>query len=93
VSEASPALLAANNAQRRVAPMKYAGLTDDPDRRRREHGNPVDWRQWSFETREEALEWKRGILSQDDYVGGDDGDEWRHGFTYTITSTTYEPGE
>ena len=30
------------------------GITDDPDRRRVEHGNPPTWRQWDADTEQEA---------------------------------------
>ena len=69
--------------------MQYAGLTDDPARRKAEHGNPADWSQQSFDTERQAREWEKII--QDLGCQGDTGGKgWRYGYTYTITSTTKE---
>ncbi len=68
--------------------MKYVGLTDDPARRRQEHGNPTDWQQQSFSTETEARDWERRMLAQPGYTGGPGGDGWRYGYTYTITPST-----
>jgi hypothetical protein len=43
---------------------RYAGLTDDPERRKKEHGNPTDWRQRSFSTESEARDWEKDMLSR-----------------------------
>ena len=69
--------------------MKYAGLTDDPARRKAEHGNPPDWSQQSFNTEQEARDWEKMMLDRG-YQGGTGGEGWRYGYTYTITSTTTE---
>ncbi len=67
--------------------MKYAGLTDNPVRRRQEHGNPPDWWQRTFTTESEARQWEKEKLAQG-YQGGTGGDGWRYGYTYTITPQT-----
>jgi hypothetical protein len=38
--------------------MKYVGLTEDPVKRKEEHGNPPDWWQKSFLAEKEARDWK-----------------------------------
>ncbi len=67
--------------------MKYAGLTDNPARRRQEHGNPSDWWQRTFTTENEARTWESNMLAQG-CQGGTGGEGWRYGYTYTITSQT-----
>ena len=69
--------------------MKYAGLTDNPTRRKGEHGNPSDWSQRSFTKESEARDWERRMLAAG-YKGGPGGDGWKYGYTYTITSSTKE---
>lgn len=45
--------------------MRYAGLTDDPQRRRVEHGNPTNFRVVrQFSSEKEALEWEKQMLAQ-----------------------------
>lgn len=70
--------------------MKYVGLTDDPDKRREEHGNPEDWWQRTFSTEKEARDWEEDMLSRPGYKGGTGGEGWRYGYTYTITGRTRE---
>ena len=68
--------------------MKYVGLTDDPQQRREDHGNPTDWWQRSFHTESEARAWEKEMLAKPGYTGGPGGEGWRYGYTYTITSST-----
>ncbi|HEC78678.1 MAG: hypothetical protein ACTSQ8_12710 [Candidatus Helarchaeota archaeon] len=70
--------------------MKYVGLTDDPVRRRQEHGDPSDWKQWSFNSEDEARRWEQQMLSLPDYTGGPGGEGWRYGYTYTIKPSTIQ---
>ena len=64
--------------------MRYAGLTDDPARRKRERGNPLDFRviqQFTSET--SARQWVRRMLNQgceQDTVG----QGWKYGYTFSI---------
>ncbi len=68
--------------------MKYAGLTDNPQQRRKEHGNPIDWQQRSFYAETEARTWEKSVLNVPGYTGGTGGGGWRYGYTYTITYWT-----
>jgi len=68
--------------------MKYAGLTDDPEQRKVDHGNPVDWWQTRFSTESVARSWEKQILAKPGYRGGTGGEGWRYGYTYTITGST-----
>lgn len=68
--------------------MKYVGLTDDPVKRKIEHGSPPDWWQRQFASEKEARQWEKDTLAQDGYRGGPGGAGWRYGYTYTITGST-----
>ncbi len=70
--------------------MKYVGLTDEPDRRRQEHGNPSDWYQKIFNNEYEARIWEKEMLAKPGYTGGPGGEGWRYGYIYTITSSTIQ---
>ena len=69
--------------------MRYAGLTDEPERRKQEHGSPSDWWQCRFSTEEEARQWEKGMLDKG-YEGGPGGQGWKYGYTYSITPLTRE---
>jgi hypothetical protein len=70
----------------------YVGLTDVPERRRKEHGNPPDWQQTAteFTTEETARAWEAQYVNKPGYQGGTGGSGWRFGYWYTITSSTRE---
>jgi hypothetical protein len=68
---------------------RYVGLTDDPARRKREHGDPADWSQRPFTSEREARAWEQQMLAAG-YQGGGGGQGWRYGYTYTITPQTNE---
>jgi len=70
--------------------MKYVGLTDDPKRRKTEHGNPSDWWQRSFSTESEARQWEKDMNDKPQHRCNPGGAGWRYGYTYTITSSTSE---
>ena len=70
--------------------MKYVGLTDYPETRKAQHGNPRDWWQRTFDTEGQARDWEKEILAKTGYNGAPGGEGWRYGYTYTITSTTKE---
>lgn len=70
--------------------MKYVGLTNDPETRKKAHGSPSDWSQTSFSTENEARRWEKNMLDKDGYTDGTGGKGWRYGYTYTITSSTKE---
>ncbi len=66
----------------------YVGLTDDPDRRKAEHGNPSDWQQTTFNSEGRAREWESEYVGKPGYKGGPGGTGWRYGYWYTITPHT-----
>jgi len=68
----------------------YVGLTNEPDRRRIEHGNPADWKQTRFNSETEARAWEANYIGKPGYQGGSGGAGWRFGYWYTITSQTKE---
>ncbi len=70
--------------------MKYVGLTDTPQQRREQHGNPADWQQRLFSRESEARTWEKTMLVQPGYTGGSGGEGWKYGYTYTITGSTRE---
>lgn len=70
--------------------MRYVGLTDDPQQRRQDHGNPVDWLQRIFSWESEARAWEKAMLAQPGFTGGPGGTGWRYGYVYTITNSTRE---
>ena len=66
----------------------YVGLTDDPDRRKVEHGNPSDWQQTKFTSETAARAWEQSYVTKPGYQGGPGGTGWRYGYWYTITPHT-----
>jgi hypothetical protein len=70
--------------------MKYVDLANDPVLRRREHEYPDDWWQCRFDTEREARSWKKEMLAQPDYIGGQESKDWRYGYIYTITPVTIQ---
>jgi hypothetical protein len=70
--------------------MKYVGLTDNPDVRKQQHGNPVDWWFRHFSTEKEARDWEKEMIDKTGYKGGPGGAGWKYGYTYTITANTIE---
>lgn len=71
--------------------MKYVGLTDDPILRKEDHGDPKDWKQFSFSSEAEAIKWERETLAKPGHEGGlNAGRGWHYGYMYTITDATRE---
>lgn len=70
--------------------MRYVGLTDNPETRKQQHGNPSDWWVRSFTSEKEARDWEKEMISRTGYTGGPGGAGWRYGYTYTITNSTRE---
>lgn len=66
----------------------YVGLTDDPVRRKGEHGNPSEWQQTPFNSESAARAWEQSYVTKSGYKGGPGGAGWRYGYWYTITSQT-----
>lgn len=71
---------------------KYVGLTNYPLVRRRQHGNPHDWQERSFDKESDARFWEAAMLKLPGYVGGNgrSGEGWRYGYVYTITGQTVQ---
>lgn len=67
----------------------YVGLTDDPDRRKGEHGNPSDWQQTGrFNSENDARSWEAKYVGKPGYQGGPGGAGWHFGYWYSVTSQT-----
>lgn len=66
--------------------MRYAGLTDDPRRRKKDHGNPSDFKVVrEFSTESDARKWEKDLLAQG-YKGDTGGAGWHYGYTFSKTS-------
>ena len=64
--------------------MKYAGLTDDPERRKKEHGSPSDFKvEREFASEDVARVWEKGMIARG-CTGDTGGDGWRYGYTFSI---------
>jgi hypothetical protein len=63
--------------------VKYAGLTNDPQRVKKEHNFPSDFKMRQFGSESEARRWEKHILKQG-YEGKTGGAEWRYGYTYSV---------
>jgi hypothetical protein len=64
--------------------MRYAGLMDDPKRRKGEHGNPSDFRvMQQFTSETSAQQWERRMLAQG-YEEDTSGTGWKYGYTFSI---------
>jgi len=59
--------------------MKFAGLTDDPAKRKVDHNNPSDWTQKSFSNEAEARQWLKDLLEKPEYETGPGDLGWRFG--------------
>ena len=65
--------------------MKNVGLTDDPVRRKKEHGEPADFKIiQKFSSESDARKWERILIAQG-YNGDTGGAGWRYGYTYSKT--------
>lgn len=70
---------------------KYYGLTNKPDVRKQQHGNPKDWKiEYQFQFESEARAWERKVTARSDNSGDTGGKGWRFGYSYTITESTKE---
>jgi len=66
--------------------MRYAGLTDEPERRKRERENPRDFRvMQQFTSETSAWQWVRRMLNQG-YEQDTSGKGWKYGYTFSIRS-------
>ncbi|MBL7185218.1 MAG: hypothetical protein ISS70_02745 [Phycisphaerae bacterium] len=64
--------------------MRYAGLTDEPDRIKRGRGNPVDFRvMQQFTSEPAARQWERRMLGQG-CEQDTTGKGWKYGYTFSM---------
>ena len=64
--------------------MRYAGLTDEPERIERERGSPRDFRiMQQFTSETSAWQWVRRMLNQG-YEQDTSGKGWKYGYTFSI---------
>jgi hypothetical protein len=64
--------------------MRYGGLTDELERRKREHGNPHNFRvMQQFTSETAARQWERRMLAQG-YEEDTSGKNWKYGYTFSI---------
>jgi hypothetical protein len=62
----------------------YAGLTDEPARRKRERGNPSDFRViQQFTSESSARQWEKRMLAKG-YEADTSGTGWKYGYTFSI---------
>ena len=59
------------------------GVTDDPDRRRVEHGSPPTWRQWDANTEQEARSVEAHFIARG--MKGGAGGPGRAAYVYVFT--------
>jgi hypothetical protein len=68
--------------------MRYVGLTDHPERRKEEHGDPSDFKiVRKFPSESAARKWEKSLLAQG-YNGDTGGAGWQYGYTFSNTSRT-----
>jgi hypothetical protein len=68
--------------------MRYVGLTDDPERRKKEHGGPPDFKVvHKFSSESAARKWEKSLLAQG-YNGDTGGAGWRYGYTFSHNTKT-----
>jgi len=66
--------------------MRYAGLTDEPERRKREQGSPRDFRvMQQFTSETAARQWVRRMQAQG-YEDTTSGQGWKYGYTFSSRS-------
>lgn len=62
------------SAQRKDYSIWTIGITDDPNRRRTEHGNPQYWMEWKADSEEIARSVEKYFLNKGMKGGGGGGD-------------------
>ena len=64
--------------------MRYAGLTDEPKRRKGERGNPSDFKiMQQFTSEHSARQWERRMQAQG-YEADTIGTGWKYGYTFSM---------
>ena len=65
---------------------RYAGLTNDIDQRKEQHGNPRGFRRVrTFRSEKVAREWEEQMLNKG-YKGDTGGKGWKYGYTFPVSS-------
>lgn len=63
--------------------MIHAGLTDEPEQRKREQGSPRDFRvMQQFTSESSARQWERRMRAQG-YENDTRGQGWKYGYTFS----------
>jgi len=63
--------------------MRYAGLTDEPKKKKQEHNNPRDFRIiQQFTCESSARQWQRRMLGQG-YEPDTTGKGWKYGYAFS----------
>jgi hypothetical protein len=66
--------------------MRYAGLTDERERRKREQGSPRDFKvMQQFTSEPAARQWERRMLAQG-CEEDTSGKGWKYGYTFSLRS-------
>lgn len=64
--------------------MRYAGLTNEPDKRKRERGSPRDFKiMQQFTSETAARQWEKRMLAQG-YEKDTSGLNWKYGYTFSV---------
>ena len=65
---------------------RYAGLTNDLDKRKEQHGDPRGFRPVrTFRSEKAAREWEEQMLNKG-YKGDTGGKGWKYGYTFPVSS-------
>jgi hypothetical protein len=64
--------------------MRYAGLTDEPKIRKREHGNPSDFSVMQQFTSEPAARLCQSRMLAQGYEKDTSGKGWKYGYTFSM---------
>ena len=70
--------------------MRYVSLTDSPERRKRHHKNPEDWKVRKFSSKAESKEWLSQMSKGNGNICIIENLGWRFGYEFTITTNTKE---
>ncbi len=62
--------------------MKYAGLTDDPEKTKKENSRPLDFKVRQFGSESEARRWEKHMRGQG-YKNDKGSSGWRYGYTFS----------
>jgi hypothetical protein len=64
----------------------YIGLTDNPLKKKLQHGSPEDWCQTGpFISEQAAKDWKKQYLGKPGFRVKPGGEGWKYGYWFKIT--------